>query len=87
MMQEDAVSKIVAEQLGIDPEQARAADDLWAAGLSSLAAVRILMDLEDAFEIVLPPDSLTRETFSSVTRLVAVVELASAGTPQSGVAG
>jgi acyl carrier protein len=87
MMQEDAVSKIVAEQLGIDPEQARAADDLWSAGLSSLAAVRILMDLEDAFEIVLPPDSLTRETFSSVARLVAVVELASTGTPQSGVAG
>ena len=87
MMREDAVSKIVAEQLGIDPEQARAADDLWAVGLSSLAAVRILMDLEDAFEIVLPPDSLTRETFSSVTRLVAVVELARTGTPQSGVAG
>jgi acyl carrier protein len=87
MMQEDAVSKIVAEQLGIDPEQARAADDLWAAGLSSLAAVRILMDLEDTFEIMLPPDSLTRETFSSVTRLVAVVELARTGTPQSGVAG
>lgn len=77
-MQEDAVSKIVAQQLGIDPEHARTADDLWAVGLSSLAAVRILMDLEDEFGIILPPDSLTRETFGSVTRLAAVVEGAGA---------
>ncbi len=73
MMREDAVSRIVAGQLGIEPEEARSADDLWVVGMSSLTAVRVLMDLEDDFGITLPSDVLTRETFSSVERLAAVV--------------
>ena len=73
---EEAVCKVVAEQIGITPDQAHACEDLWGVGLTSLAAVRILMDLEDEYAITFPPELLTRATFSTVARLAAVVESA-----------
>ncbi len=82
-MGEEIVCRVVALEAGIDPEQARTAEDLWAVGLTSLAAVRILMDLEDEFGITFPPDSLTRGTFSSIPRLTAALENARAQAPAS----
>lgn len=85
-MTEDSVSRIVADHLGIAPEQARNTDDLWSSGLTSLAAVRILMDLEDEFGVTFAPELLTREAFGSVTRLIEVLEVTRSN-PAAGLSG
>jgi acyl carrier protein len=48
-------------------------DDLFAAGMQSLDCVRILVAVEDEFEIELPNDRIDRSIFSGVTNLTAVV--------------
>ncbi|MFT4048261.1 MAG: acyl carrier protein [Solirubrobacterales bacterium] len=47
--------------------------DLFAAGLSSLDCVRILLAIEDEFDIELPEDVINRELFSTVEKLSAAV--------------
>ena len=48
-------------------------DDLFAAGMQSLDCVRILVAVEDEFEIELPNDRIDRSIFATVTNLTAVV--------------
>jgi acyl carrier protein len=48
-------------------------DDLFAAGMQSLDCVRILVAVEDEFEIEIPNDRIDRSIFSSVANLTAVV--------------
>jgi acyl carrier protein len=46
-----------------------AADDLAALGLDSMGVVRLLVDLEENYELDLPDELLTEETFSTVGSL------------------
>jgi len=48
-------------------------DDLYAAGLSSLATVHVMLALENAFDIEIPDQMLTRQLFRSVDTLAAAV--------------
>jgi acyl carrier protein len=48
-------------------------DDLFAAGMQSLDCVRILVAVEDEFEIEIPNDRIDRSIFSSVSNLSATV--------------
>ncbi len=48
--------------------------DLYAAGLSSLATVHVMLALENAFDIEIPDQMLTRQLFRSVDSLAAAVE-------------
>jgi acyl carrier protein len=48
-------------------------DDLWQMGLTSIDSVRIMVAVEERFDIEFPEESLTRETFSSVRRISDVV--------------
>jgi acyl carrier protein len=48
-------------------------DDLYAAGLSSLAAIQLMLTLEDEFGIEIPNRMLTRRLFSSIDSLAAAV--------------
>lgn len=48
-------------------------DDLFAAGLDSLAMVNVLMALEEHFNIEVPDQLLSRRTFSSVHMLASMV--------------
>lgn len=50
--------------------------DLFAAGLSSLDCVRILLAIEDEFDIELAEDIINRELFSTVAKLSAAVSSA-----------
>jgi acyl carrier protein len=50
-----------------------AADDLAALGLDSMGVVRLLVDLEEQYDLDLPDDLLTEETFSTVGSLWATV--------------
>ena len=50
-----------------------AADDLAALGLDSMGVVRLLVDLEENYELDLPDELLTEETFSTVGSLWATL--------------
>ncbi|MGQ4516189.1 phosphopantetheine-binding protein [Streptomyces sp. DW26H14] len=58
-----------ADDSAVGPET-----DLWQSGLNSLGAVSLMTRLEDEFEIEFPDALLTRETFSTVSRIVAAVD-------------
>jgi acyl carrier protein len=49
-------------------------DDLYEAGLSSLATVHVMLALENAFDIEIPDRMLTRQLFRSIDSLAAAVE-------------
>ena len=47
--------------------------DLKTLGLDSMSSVDLIFDLEDQFDIILPDEYLTEETFSTVESLWSVV--------------
>ncbi|SDT80556.1 phosphopantetheine-binding protein [Actinoplanes derwentensis] len=47
--------------------------DLWAAGMSSLQSVSVMLAVETEFDVELPESLLVRTTFSTVARLSAAV--------------
>ncbi|SIT38047.1 Aminoacyl carrier protein [Paraburkholderia ribeironis] len=56
--------------------------DLYAAGLSSLASVHLMLRIEDEFGIEIPDRLLTRRLFSSIDSMAAVItELQQAKAP------
>ena len=66
-------------RLGTDPATLAATDDLYAAGLSSLATVDLMLAIEDEFGIEFPQERLNRRTFSSIGAMAeAVAELTQA---------
>ena len=56
-------------------------DDLYEAGLKSLAAMRLMVALEAAFGIEFPNDVLHRNAFSTVERIRGIVAPLVAGQP------
>jgi acyl carrier protein len=52
-----------------DPQTA----DLREAGLSSVAAVRLMLEIEAAFDIAIPDADLTPENFASLASIEALV--------------
>jgi len=68
---EDILRGLLSEvaRLRADPGQLRAEDDLYAAGLSSLATVDLMLAIEDRFGIEFPEDRLNRRTFGSIAAL------------------
>ena len=62
--------------MGVSPSlisSLRDDDDLFVAGLDSLAIVNVLMALEERFDIELPDQMLQRKSFSSIAAIDAVV--------------
>ena len=50
-----------------------AAADLRAAGLTSIAAVRLMLEIEAAFDIAIPDGDLTPENFANVESIEQLV--------------
>ncbi len=48
--------------------------DLYKAGLSSLATVNVMLEIENRFGIAIPDEALTRATFQSIAALTALVQ-------------
>ncbi|MEV5176534.1 phosphopantetheine-binding protein [Streptomyces flaveolus] len=73
---EAAVREILLPLLGpsADPAGIGPDTDLWQAGLDSLGSVSLMAGIEDTFDIEFPDALLTRETFSTVSRIVAAVD-------------
>ncbi|MGO4306609.1 MULTISPECIES: acyl carrier protein [unclassified Cupriavidus] len=70
------IRNILGEVARLDVPLASLADqdDLYAAGLSSLATVHVMLALENAFDIEIPDQMLTRQLFRSIDSLAAAVE-------------
>jgi acyl carrier protein len=47
--------------------------DLYRAGMKSFASVQLMLALEEAFDIELPEELLTRATFRSISAITAAV--------------
>lgn len=74
-----AVREVVAQQNCLQADLAGLSDDsdLYAAGLTSLATVGLMLALEERFDIEFPDRLLGRTTFRSVASIAeAVAELA-----------
>ena len=72
---EDRLRDIIAKfgRLPIAVDTLASNDDLYEAGLSSLASVNLMLAVEDAFDIEFPDHLLTRRTFQSISSLSKVV--------------
>ncbi|MFD3515419.1 phosphopantetheine-binding protein [Streptomyces sp. NPDC058657] len=73
---EARVRNILLPVLGAsaDPSAIGPDTDLWKSGLDSLGSVSLMTGLEDEFGIEFPDALLTRETFTSLNRIVAAVD-------------
>lgn len=70
------IRDLVAEHARLAGPAEMLADDsdLFAAGLTSLATVNLMLAIEDAFDVEIPDALLNRHTFSTITSLGEVVE-------------
>ena len=48
--------------------------DLFAAGMTSLASVNVMLGLEDAFDVEFPDEMLTRSIFVSIHSMATAIE-------------
>jgi acyl carrier protein len=63
------------QQFLLDPDLALTADDsLIEAGLDSMGIMQLLILIEERWGVVLAPEVLSKETFSSVRRLAVVIQ-------------
>jgi len=70
----DQVRDIVLKTCRLaNPEAVTATSDLYAAGLSSLTTVHLMLALEDAFGVEFPDRVLGRKTFESVQAIADVI--------------
>ena len=65
-------------RLSVDVATLADGDELYQAGLTSLASVNVMLALEEAFDIEFPDRMLTRSVFESITAMrTAIGELVS----------
>ena len=72
---EDRIRDILAKvgRLPVDATAIGANDDLYRAGLSSLATVNVMLAIEEAFDVEFPDHLLTRRSFQSIAALAGIV--------------
>lgn len=72
------IREILAQHGRLSTDNLQEADDLYSAGLTSLATVGVMLALEDRFNIEFPEKMLGRATFKSIETIAeAVTQLAS----------
>lgn len=75
-MYQEQVRTIVAQhaRLSADIGQLEDSSDLYAAGLTSLTTVNLMLAIEDHFDIEFPDKMLGRKTFESIQSLSEAIE-------------
>lgn len=75
-MMDNIVRGILADhgRLTTDVASLKSEDDLYNAGLTSLATVGLMLALEDKFDIEFPDSMLSRKTFSSIEAISDAIE-------------
>ena len=73
---EDRVRQLLREQGSVpgDVDRLTPETDLYAAGLTSLASVDLMLALELTFDLQLPDDALNRKTFESIGSISTLIE-------------
>ena len=68
----DAIRRLLQEngKLHTPVEQLTNADNLYEAGLTPFAAIRVMLALEESFDVEFPPAILRRQSFSSIDAIV-----------------
>jgi len=75
-----AIRQIVLQHGRLSVTEVKDDDDLYRAGLTSLATVGVMLALEERFDVEFPETMLGRATFRSVEAMAdAVARLANAG--------
>ncbi len=71
----DEIRQIIKDhaRLPVDAEALADGDDLYLAGMTSLASVNVMVALEDHFDVEFPDDMLTRGTFESIGALASAI--------------
>jgi acyl carrier protein len=72
----DDIRQLIAEH-GRMPISAQTLDDtqdLYASGLTSFAAVQLMLALEDRFEVEFPESMLNRRSFASIAAIKGCIE-------------
>lgn len=72
---EDRIRDILSKigRLPVPIEDIGSDDDLYGAGLSSLASVNVMLAIEEAFDVEFPDHLLTRRSFQTISSLTGVV--------------
>jgi acyl carrier protein len=72
---QERVRQLLREQGTIfaDVDSLQLDTDLYAAGLTSLSSVDLMLAIEQAFDFVFPDETLNRRTFSSIASIATVV--------------
>ncbi len=75
-MHADKIRAVIAKhaRLSIDANKLNEESDLYAAGLTSLTTVNLMLALEDEFDIEFPDNMLGRKTFESIRSLSDAIE-------------
>jgi acyl carrier protein len=75
-MYADQIREIVAKhaRLSADINSLKDDSDLYAAGLTSLTTVNLMLALEDHFDVEFPDKMLGRKTFESIQSLSEAIE-------------
>lgn len=75
-MYQDQIRTIVAQHARLSADVAQLSDssDLYAAGLTSLTTVNLMLAIEDHFDIEFPDKMLGRKTFESIQSLSEAIE-------------
>ena len=75
-MYTEAIRAIVAKhaRLSADVNSLASDSDLYAAGLTSLTTVNLMLALEDHFDVEFPDKMLGRKTFESIQSLAEAIE-------------
>lgn len=60
-------------QLSVNPDELANESDLYDLGLTSLTTVNLMLALEDHFDVEFEDDMLSRDTFQSISSLVAAI--------------
>lgn len=66
--------QIVAGHAGVEMSGLRDDADLWRAGMTSKAAVRVMLEIEDEFDVEFPAEGLSHAGFGSIDAIAAAVE-------------
>lgn len=77
----DTIRTLIAEhgRLPVQVDTLKSDHDLYAAGLTSFAAVQLMLALEDTFDVEFPEHMLNRRSFASVDAIAGCIhELAPA---------
>lgn len=80
---QDRVRQILREHgtMPVDVDSLTPEADLYAAGLTSLSSVDLMLAIEQSFDFVFPDETLNRKTFGSIGSIAAVVERLHSNSP------